>query len=420
MKVSSGVAPSADSVPLRRNRSFVLLWAGQSVSLVGSQVTVVALPLVAVVTLGAGAWEMGVLAACGRVPYLLFGLPAGVWVDRLPRKRVLVVCGVGQAVALGVVPAAAVGGVLSLGLLAGVAFVAGVFAVFADIAALALVPLVVPRAQLTAGQGALEVGQSVSQVSGPAVAGWLVQALSAPVAIVADALSFLVSAVTAGGIRVPESAGRAVERDSMARQIAAGARAVFGKRVLRHVTLCTATHIFFYNAFTAVLVLYLVRDLALSPSVLGATLSAGAVGGLAGSAVAARLGARFGSGPTMAAAIVVAGAASCLVVAAGGAVAASVAVVAGSQALMWFAMQVYNVLQVPVRYALTPDHLHGRVNATIRTTVWGLAPLGALAGGLAGDALGVRVSLLGAGIGAAMAALWLVLGRTGPASSCAR
>lgn len=398
-------------VPLRRNRFFLLLWSGQSVSLVGSQVTVVALPLVAALTLGAGAWEMGVLAACGRAPYLVFGLPAGVWVDRLPRRRVLIVCLLGQAAVLSLVPAAAALDVLTLTMLFGVAFAAGALAVFADIAALTLVPMVVQRGQLTSGQGALEASASASQLAGPALSGWFVQALTAPIAILADAVSFLVAAGTVSGVRVTERPRRDENAPSMVRQIIAGARAVFGPRLLRYVTLCTATHVFFFNAYLAVLVLYLARDLAMSPALLGLTLSAGAVGGLIGSVLGARIGRRFGLRKTMATAIVVAGLGSVPIIFAEDAAGLSIVIVVGSQTLLWFALQVYNVHQVPVRYALTDESLHGRVNATIRTAVWGTAPLGALAGGAVGALVGLRAALLFGGIGATMAALWLILTR---------
>lgn len=392
------------AIPLRRNGPFLLLWSGQSVSLVGSQVTAVALPLVAVVALGAGPWEMGVLAACGRLPQLLLGLPAGAWVDRLPRRPVLVVCSAAQAATLGLVPLAAGLGWLTLPLLAAVAFATGSLAVFADTAALALVPAVVPRARLTAAQGALETSQSVSQIAGPALSGWLVHALSAPLALLADAASFLVAAATAARVRAPERRHR--DGTGLWRQVVVGARAVFGAKVLRYVTLCTATHVFFYNAFTAVLVLYLTKDLGMPPPVLGLVLSTGAVGGLVGSVVAARLGRGFGMGRTMAAAVVLAGVGTGLFAVAGGPVA-----VGAAQVLMWFALQVYNVLQVPVRYLLTPEAVHGRVNATIRTAVWGTAPAGALVGGALGDLVGLRATVVAAGVGAALASLWLVLGR---------
>ncbi|MFI9008432.1 MFS transporter [Actinosynnema sp. NPDC053489] len=383
---------------LWRNRSFLLLWAGQGVSLVGSQVTVVAMPLVAAWTLGAGAWGIGVVAACGRLPYLVFGLPAGVWVDRLPRRVVAGVCALGQAVSTAVVPVAAALEVLSLPLLAAVAAVAGTFAVFGDIAGLALVPMVVPRAGLTRAQGAVEVGQATAQVTGPALGGWLVGAVTAAGALAVDAASFLVAAVALTWVRV-------VERPRARAGVWAGVRAVFGHPGLRRVTLCTATQVFWFNAFTVVVLLHLVSALGLSAARAGLTLSVGAVGGLVGALVAARLGERWGRRPTMVAAMVVTGAGQALVAVDG--------LVIGAVAVMWFALQVYNVHQVPVRYEATPPALHGRVNATIRTAVWGTAPAGALVGGLLGDAVGPRATLVVSGLGVAAACLWLVRARVG-------
>jgi MFS family permease len=392
--MSSGVADR----PLGRNRSFLVWWAGQSVSLVGSQVTVVAVPLVAALALGAGAWEIGVVTACGRLPYLVFGLPAGVWADRLPRRAVAGVCAVGQAVSLGVVPVAAGLDVLSVGLLAAVAAVAGTFAVFGDIAGLALVPMVVPAGQLTRAQGVVEVGQATAQVAGPALGGWLVGAVTAAGAVLADAASFLVAAVTLLWVRV-------AERPQAGAGMWAGVRAVFGHRGLRRVTLCTATQVFWFNAFTVVVLLHLVSALGLSAAQAGLTLSVGAVGGLLGALVAARLGERWGRRRTMVAALLVTGAGQALV--------AVDQVVIVAVAVMWFALQVYNVHQVPVRYEVTPAALHGRVNATIRTAVWGTAPAGALVGGLLGDAVGPRATLVLSGLGVATACLWLTRARVG-------
>ncbi|MBB5803997.1 MFS family permease [Saccharothrix ecbatanensis] len=383
--------------PLWRNGSFALLWTGHTVSLVGSQVTVIAVPLIAAFTLGAGPWEIGVVTACGRLPYLVFGLPAGVWADRLPRRAVAAACAVGQAVALGVVPVAAAVGVLSVPLLAAVAFVAGAFAVVGDIAGLALVPMVVPREQLTRAQGAVEVGQATAQIAGPALGGWLVGAITAAGALLADAATFLVAALTLVRLRVVGEQPRATGG------VWDGVRAVFGHHALRRVTLCTATHVFWFNAFTVVVLLYLVSERNLTAAQAGLTLSVGAVGGLVGALVAARLGERWGRRRTMVAAILVTGGGQALVV-----VEPFMAV-----AVMWFALQIYNVHQVPVRYEATPTALHGRVNATIRTAVWGTAPAGALVGGLLGQVVGLGATLVVSGLGAAAACLWLVRARVG-------
>lgn len=370
--------------PVWRDRAFLLLWSGQSVSLVGSQVTALALPLVAALTLGASAWEMGVLAACARAPYLVLGLPAGAWVDRLPRRPLLVACALGQAAVLGVVPLADALDVLSVPLLCSVAVGAGAFAVVGDIGMLALVPLVVPADRLTRAQGAFETSQSTAQVAGPALAGWLVAAFGAPIALLADALSFVVSAATVAGIRVRE----VVERGG---GVFAGVRLVFGQRLLRRVTLCTATLMFWVSAFLALLPLHLARD-GLSPGRIGLVLAVGAAGGLLGALVAPRLGEN----------------AMPVVVAVAGVGAAGVVLHPLTIALMWFGVQIYHVLQVPVRYRLTPASLHGRVNAAIRTAVWGATPVGALVGGVVAETAGVGTALVVSGAGAGVACLWLV------------
>jgi MFS family permease len=396
--------------PLFSNRSFLLLWSGQSVSLVGSQITTVALPLAAAVALNANAVEMGILIACSRLPYLLLGLVAGVWVDRLSRRRVLIICNLGQALTLSVIPVSAFTDGLVLPLLYAVAFGTGSLAVFADIASLSLMPMVVSRQDLTRGQSALETSQSLSQVVGPALAGWLVQILSAPVAILADALSFIFSASTITAIDVRGGvADRKPTRAGLLRQVMEGARAVFGNVILRHVTLCTASFIFFFNASTAVFVLYLYRGLGLAPSLIGSLLAVGALGGLLGSAAAPRLGERLGVGKVLAVSVATAGIGSGLAVVTDHPLWLAVTLVIVSQAVLWFALQIYNVLQVPVRYALTVESIHGRVNATIRTTVWGLAPIGALSGGLLGDVIGLRGSLAFNAIGGALASLWIIL-----------
>lgn len=376
-----------DERALRRDRAFLLLWSGQSISLAGSQVTALALPLVAALTLSATAWDMGLLAACARAPYLVLGLPAGAWVDRLPRRPLLVTCALGQAAALSVVPLADVTGTLSVPLLCAVAFTAGAFAVFGDIGTLALVPLVVPPDRLTRAQGAFETSQSTAQIAGPAVAGWLVATFSAPVALLADALSFLVSAATLAGIRVRDTVDRGGG-------VLTGVRLVFGQRLLRRVTLCTAAHMFWVSAFLAQLPLHLARE-GLSPGRIGLTLAIGAAGGLVGALVAPRLGER-----AMPVAIAVAG------LGAAGVVAHPLSI-----AVMWLGVQVYHVLQVPIRYRLTPPTLHGRVNAAIRTTVWGTAPLGALVGGVLAEASGLAPALVVSGAGAGLACLWLVVRR---------
>lgn len=250
------------------NRSFRRLWAGQSVSHLGSQVSLLALPLTAAVLLDAGAVQMGILTALSRAPYLLLGLLVGVWVDRLPRRRSLVAVNLALAVVLAGVPVGALLGWLSLGLLYVVTVMTGALTVFFDIAYLAYVPLLVPSGQRPDAQGMIEVTQSTGQLAGPALGGWLVQTLTAPVAVAMDAVSYLFAAATVAMIpdRGPGPAGTAAT--GVVAAIRAGVRVVFGQPVLRAVTLATTTMVFWTSATTATLVLYLLRDLRFAPWVL--------------------------------------------------------------------------------------------------------------------------------------------------------
>ncbi|MEV0327332.1 MFS transporter [Micromonospora echinospora] len=391
-----------------RDPDFRRLWAGQGVSYLGSQVSVVALPLTAAAVLHAGPLHMGVLAALSRAPYLLLGLVVGVWVDRLPRRPALVAVNLALAVVLAVVPAGALLGWLGLPQLYAVTFVAGSFAVFLDVAHLAYVPTLVPAHRRTGAQSLVEVTQSTGQLGGPALAGWLVQVLTAPVAVAVDALSHLVAAGSVLAIRhrAPRPAGPA---PGLLTAVRAGLRVVFGEPVLRAVTLATATLVFWASGSSALLVLHLLRERNLAPWLLGVTLGAAAVGGLLGAVVAAPLGRRLGSGPTMAYALLVGGLGAGLTPMAEWVPGwAAFTLVLTSQVVTGFGQQVHHVHQVPIRYALTPDHLHGRVNATIRTVVWGSAPVGALLAGWLAQHWGTTPVLALGAVGMATAAAWIV------------
>ncbi|GAA1751461.1 MFS transporter [Luedemannella helvata] len=389
---------------------FRRLWLGTAVSTVGNQVSLLALPLTAAVVLGAGPVEMGVLTALNRAPYLALGLVVGVWVDRIPRRTVLVAAALGLAATLGAIPTAAALGRLSLPLLYATALLAGTQIIFLEVASLAAVPMVVPPEHRPATQRDIELTMSGAQLLGPALGGALVQALTAPIAIAFDAVTYLVAALAATRLRAGRTvAARPAGRAGLLAQISEGVRLVTGERVLRAVTLATATFVFWTTAYTAILVLFLVRDVGLGAGVLGAVLACGAVGGITGAALAGPLGRRLGSGRAMATGLITGGL--------GAALAplsltvpppAAAFVVALSQALMWGGQQAHTVHQVPVRYALCPDHLHGRVNATIRTTVWGSSTVGALLGGVLGATIGLPATLAATGVAAALAAGWIV------------
>lgn len=398
----------------RLPRGFHLLLTGQTVSVAGSAVTLLALPLTAIDLLSAGPFETGVLLACGRAPYLLCGPVAGVLVDRLSHRALLMGANTVMALVLATVPVAALTGHLSLPHLYVAATMVGTASVLADVAYLACVPRVVPPDRLVQAQSRLELGQSFAVALGPPLAGWLIGAFSAPTAIFADAASFLLATALLPYVAMRPLAHPPAARSAgglvggVAAEAAEGALFVLRTTRLRAVTLATATLVFCYNAYAAVFLLYLTQRLGFSAGETGTAMGVGAAGGVAGALVARGLARVLGLGRVLVAA---------LLLSAVGAVVAPVIVATGwpallgialSQFLLWTGQQIYNVHQVPVRYALTPPALHGRVNASIRTVVWGLAPVGAVLGGACGTWFGTRTTLLLSGAVMTLATVWIV------------
>lgn len=395
--------------PLWRHREFLKLWAASAVSDVGSQITTLALPLMAVLTLDASAWQMGVLAASGSTPTLVVGLFAGVWVDRLRRRPILIAADVGRAVLLAAIPVAALAGVLRIELLYVVAFAAGAFTVLFDVAHLAYMPSLVGRDQLIDGNSKLETTWSVSQVAGPGIGGVLVSWLTAPIAILVDAVSFLGSALFLARIRAPEPTPASTHARGVVHDIGEGLRVVFGHRLLRVLAGCSATTTFFGQMFLAVYILYMTRDLGLGAMGVGVVLGTGGVGSLAGSLVAGRATRRFGPGRTMIAAQLGFGLTGLAVPLAVFVPSIALPMIVASEFGQWMSILVYYVNAVSVRQAVTPDRLQGRINATMRFLVGGAMPVGALIGGALGGVIGVPLTLVVAELGILLAVLWLVL-----------
>lgn len=408
----------------RLPRSFYLLLAGQAVSLVGSQVTLLALPLTAIELLDAGPFETGVLLACGRAPYLLLGLLAGVLVDRCSHRTLLMTANMAMALTLATVPlAASLAGHVGMPHLYTVATLVGAATVIADVAFLACVPTVVRLPQLAQAQSRLELGQSAALVLGLPLAGWLIATFSAPIAILADAATFLLVTALLPFVAMRPARGSSATGDHKDHRTAVQAGSTVGRILseaaegalfvlrtsrLRAVTLATGTLIFCYNAYSAVFLLYLTEGLGLTATATGTVTGIAAAGAVIGAVLARPASRALGLGRVLVAA---------LLTSAVGAVLTPVFQVSGwmvwvtvglSQLLFWTGHQVYTVHQVPIRYALAPPELHGRVNASIRTVVWGLAPLGALLGGACGTWLGSRTTLLLSGALIAAAAGWIV------------
>ncbi|MBN6053392.1 MFS transporter, partial [Nonomuraea sp. RK-328] len=383
---------------MRSNPDFLrFVWAN-GVTQIGTQVTAVALPLAAVLALDAGALELGLLAAAQMAAFLLVGLPAGVWVDRVRRLPVLVWSDLVRGLALATVPAAAWAGVLTLPHLYAVALVLGFGTVFFDVAHMSVLPAIVPEDRLERGNGALEVTRNVSLLAGPGVGGWLVNLLTAPVALLADSVSYLASALLLSRVRAEEPRIRAEEprvpagerparrERRLRREMAEGLTFVVREPVLRRVAVAGAL-VMAANSICAVgFPLYLVKELGVGPGRYGLLLSGAACGALAGAALVPRLTARFGTGATLYGSAVLATVLYLPALATGPGWRLAFLPAAG--ALFGAASSVFGVTQLSHRQRVTPGHLLGRVNAAMRFLMWGAFPLGGLLGGALGERVG--------------------------------
>ena len=392
---------------LLRHHDFRQLWAAETVSQVGTQVTMLALPVVAVTVLDATPLQMGVLTALETAAFLLIGLPAGAWVDRWRRKRVLVTADLVRAVVLATLPVAYLLDVLTLGQLFAVAAVTGTATVFFDVAYQSYLPALVDRDQLVDGNGKLEASRAVAQVAGPGATGVLLRVLGAPLLIAVDAVSYLVSALFIGRIGAPDVVPDRASRRPLRTEIGEGLAFVVRHPLLRRIVACTGTGNLFGSITSTLLVLFALRELGLSESTLGLALSAGAVGGLLGAATAARFARRVGEGraiPLSAAALVPFSALTPLAD-----LGAPVVLLVLSMFGFSWSVVVYNVTQVSFRQRLCPPGLLGRMNASVRFIVFGTMPLGGLLGGVLGTWLGVVPALWVAVAGSALACLPVVL-----------
>ena len=281
-------------------------------------------------------------------------------------------------------------------------------AVFFDVAYMAYLPTLVGREQLVEGNAKLELSRSGAQIAGPGLAGLLVAIVTAPVAIAADAGSFLISALFLLRIRTPEPAPVVHgPRQSVRRDIAEGLRVVLGNVILRSIAGCTATSNFFGSAMLAIMILYFTRDLGIGPGLLGLIYATGNLGYLSGALLADRVPARIGLGPTIMASALLFGISALLVPMAGGPRLVVVGVLVVSRLLSGVANPLYNVTQVSLRQRITPDRLLGRMNASTRFLIWGAIPVGSLLGGWLGTVLGLRSTLLLTAVGQMLAFLWV-------------
>ncbi|WP_103351247.1 MFS transporter [Amycolatopsis sp. CA-128772] len=372
------------------NRDFRLLWTGETTSMLGSMVATTALPLVAVVTLQASTFEVALLTAVAWLPWLLVGLPAGAWVDRLPKRPVMLVSNTVSMVVFGSVPLAAVFGVLTMPYLLAAALLGGFAKVFFTLAYRAYLPALVRDDELLAANAKLQGSESATQVAGPGLAGLLAQAFGPVSGILADAVSFGVSVLCVRTIRARETVVPA-ERSPLRSQIAEGLRFVVHDRYLRTLMVFGAVSNLALAGYQAVQIVFLSRTLGTAPGLLGLVLATAAAGGVLGAAVAGRLAARFGAArawllcEVFAAPMLLLGPLS----SPGGGlvlfVLAEFGVCAGVVA--------GNVLVTTFRQQYCPPELFSRVNSSMSLVNYGSIPLAGVLGGVLGEAIGVRETL---------------------------
>lgn len=373
---------------------FRTLWAGQTVSALGSAVTAVALPLTAILGLGAGPAEMGILVALQQLPVPLFGLFAGVWIDRTRRRPWLVAGQFGRAVLLLSIPAAALLEALTLTQLYVVAFAVGTLTVFFDLAVTSCLPSLLPRSELIRANTRLQLSASVAAFSGRGLGGVLVQVTSAPLAILFDALSFVASGLFMLRMRAPEPhLEQVASRRRLWREIGEGFAAVRRQPLIASMIAASTIGAMAGAILQAVFVLFMTRDLGLSPAALGAVLAVLPVAAVPGASLASPVADRIGPGPALITAGGIYTLGSALLPLADGGALRLALTLGGGQFLLGFGLTLFSVNQISLRQAITPDHLLGRVNATRRVLVFGAIPIGALLGGALGEALGLRTTL---------------------------
>jgi Na+/melibiose symporter-like transporter len=395
---------------LWRNPDFVRLWAAQTVSIFGSLVTRTALPFVAILVLDATPFQIALIGLSELVPAFLVGLVAGVWVDRLRRRPIMVATDLGRAGVLSTVPLAALLDVLRIEQLYAVAAVASVLTVFFDVANQSHLPLLVKREDLVEGNSKLSASASVAEFGAFSAGGWLVQWLTAPYAIVIDAATFLWSAFFVMRIETPEPlAAPAHERRHVFREIEEGLRFVLENQTLRILAISTAIFNCAIRIFGTVFLLYVTRDLGFRPGVLGVIFAMGGISSFLGAMAAGRVTARLGIGPALIASFAMVAVGNGLIPLAADASLVAVALLVAQQFVTDPAWTVMDIGQVSLRQAITPDRWLGRTNASMRVVEFGGMLVGALLGGWLGGAIGLRATLAVAALSSAAAGLPLLL-----------
>ena len=384
---------------------FLKLWSAQTVSALGDQFTALAIPLIAALTLKATPVQMGILTAAERVPFLLLSLFAGVWVDRLPRRPILIIGDFGRALILLSIPLAAA--IHSLGILQlyVVALLVGILSVFFDISWQAILPALVSRKQIVEGNSKLETTRAMASLAGPSLAGIAIQYLSAPAVIIVDALSFFTSGGLISRIERRERHQDMAAGGRILAEIREGLSVVFSNPILRSIAACSATWNVFGTAQVTLYILFATRVLGLGPAKIGLILGVGNFAGLLGAIGTGWVTRRLGVGPAIVGMAFLAGLATIPIAVATPRTAVPLLVLSGL--IGNFGALIYNINQVSLRQTITPHRLQGRMNATMKFVILGTMPLGGLLGGALGSALGLRPAIAITAAGSLLPFLWV-------------
>ncbi len=389
---------------------FLKLWLGETVSLFGSQVTTLALPLTAVIVLKATPMQVGLLYAAGFAPFLFITLIAGVWIDHHRRRPILIMTNMGRTLLLGLIPLLAFLGQLRIEELYLIALLVGCLTVFFYLAFQAFLPTLVQRDHLLEGNSKLSASQSIAEIGGPGLAGFLVQTITAPIAIVVDALSFCIATISLILIRTPEPALKAsAHANNPLREMGEGLHIIFSNRYLRAFAGEAATYNLFWQMILTVFVLYAVRNLHFNAGTLGLLFAVGSMGALLGALLTGSVARRIGVGLTIIGTAALSDVPLLVLPFITQSTPDGLVILLSAFFLQGIGLTGCNVHVDSLRQAMIPNELQGRANAGYRLLVSGALPLGALIGGWLGERAGLQPTLIVGTVGLLSTWLWIVL-----------
>jgi MFS family permease len=403
-------APAAAKGSLWRDRNFLTIWSGQALSQFGAQITELAIPVLAVLLLNASEWEVGVLTAANVAAFLVVGLPAGAWIDRMRKRHVMIAADLVRAVALSMLPLLAMFGALQMWHVYVVALVMGVATVFFDVSYQSIIPSLVRSNQIAEANGKLESTSQLAGLAGPAFGGWLIGIVAAPFAIFITVGTYLASFVALIFTRDHEVLRAPEEHESLVKEIGDGLKWVFGNPLLRRIVGTTGVANFFGTISQTLMPIFVLRELGLSPASLGVVFSLGAVGGLLGAIATPHIVKVIGEARAIPVSAIAFCTAPLLLPAVSLVPDLALPLLVLSGFIMSFTILLYNITQVSFRQRITPPRLLGRMNASIRFIVWGVMPIAALLAGALGTWLGTVPALWIGAFGELLAGLFVIVG----------